>query len=77
MYRCHKVCDLNKRGIHLLHFKVRQHLSGAASRNSRFFCNIRYGICNIYFKLISLNSQMKILSNDIKHYVAAKQKNIC
>ena len=25
-------------------FKVRQHLSGAASRNSRFFGNTRYGI---------------------------------
>ena len=29
-----------------------------------FFCNISYDIGNIYFKLISLNSQMKILSND-------------
>ena len=53
------------------------HLSGAASRNSRFFGNIRNGICNIYFRLISLNSQIKILFNDIKHYVAAKQKNLC
>ena len=58
-------------------FKVRQHLSGAASRNSRFFGNIRYGICNIYFKLIYLKSQIKILSNDMKHYVAAKKKNFC
>ena len=52
-----------------LPFKVRQNLSGAASRNSRFFGNIRCGICNICFKLISLNSQMKILSNDINHNV--------
>ena len=59
------------------HLKVRQHLSGAASRNSCFFGNISYGICNIYFKLISLNSQMEILSNDIKHYVVATQKNFC
>ena len=26
--------------------------------------------------IISLNSQIKILFNDIKHYVAAKQKNL-
>ena len=25
-----------------------------------FFGNIRYGICNIYFKLITLNRQIKI-----------------
>ena len=42
-----------------------------------FFGIIRYGICNIYFKLISLNSQMMILYNDIKHYVAEKLKNLC
>ena len=41
------------------------------------FGNIRCDICNICFKLISLNSQMKILSNDIKHYVAAKKTNLC
>ena len=41
------------------------------------FGNIIYDICNIHFKLISLNSQMEILSNDIKHYVTAKQKNLC
>ena len=57
-------------------FKVRQHLSGAVSSNSRFFGNINYGICNIYFKLISLGSQIKTLFNDIKYYVAASQKNL-
>ena len=63
-------------GIRFL-FKVRQHLSGPTSRNSRFFGNIKYDICNIYFKLKSLNSQIKIQFNDIKHYVATKQKNLC
>ena len=54
--------------------KVRQQLSGAASCNSLFFsisvcmydiCNVVcvYDICNIVFKLISLNSQIKILFN--------------
>ena len=42
-----------------------------------FFGNIKYSICNIYFKLISLNSKIEILFNDIKHDVAAKQKNLC
>ena len=42
-----------------------------------FFDNMKYGICNMYFKLISLNSQKNILFNDIKYYVAAKQKNLC
>ena len=42
-----------------------------------FFGKIKYGICNTYFKLISLHSQIKILFNDIKYYVAAKQKNLC
>ena len=47
--------------------KVRQHLSGAVSRNSRLFCNINYGICNIYFKFISLGSQIRTSEN--KKYI--------
>ena len=54
--------------------KVRQHFSGVASRNSR---NIKYGLCNIYFKLTSFNIQIIILFNDMKYHVAAKQKNLC
>ena len=63
--------DTNKR------LKVRQHLSGAVSHNSCFFGSIKYGIYNIYFKVISLIRQIKILVNDMKHYLAAKQKNLC
>ena len=41
-----------------------------------FFSNIKYGNYNIYLKLISLNSQIKVIFNDIKHFVVAKQKNL-
>ena len=42
-----------------------------------FFDNIKNGICNVCFNLLSLNSQIKILFNDINHYVATKQKTLC
>ena len=42
-----------------------------------FFDNIKKGIYNICFNLLSLNSQILILFNDINHYVATKQKTLC
>ena len=48
--------------------KVRQHPSGAVSRDSRFLT-----IYDKNFNLISLNSQIKIIFNDINDYLVAKQ----
>ena len=56
----------------VLKLKVRQHPSGAVSLSSRFFFTI-YDISNVYFNLISLNKQIKILFNGIKHYITAKR----
>ena len=42
-----------------------------------FYDNIEYAICNIYFNLTSLDSHIKILFNDINHYLATKQKTLC
>ena len=42
-----------------------------------FFDNIKNGICNICFNLLSLNRQIIILFNDINHYVTTKQKILC
>ena len=42
-----------------------------------FFDNVKSAICNIYFNLISLDSQIKILFNDINHYMPTKQKTLC
>ena len=73
MYICLEK-EVNVKMIFFLFFiKVRQHPSGAVLRNSRFFYNILNDIGNIYFNLISLNNQIKILFDYIKHYMAAKQ----
>ena len=66
--------------VHLpsVSFKVRQHLSGVwTPAQLPFFDKIKYANCNIYFNLISLDSQIKILFNDINHYLATNQKTLC
>ena len=36
-----------------------------------FFNNLEYGIGGIYFNLLSLDSQIKILFNDVNHDIMA------
>ena len=53
-------------------FLVRQYPSGAVLRDSRFLT-----IFDKNFNLISLNSRIKIIFNDINDYLAAKQYTLC
>ena len=56
--------------------KVRQHPLMDCIAQLPLFDNAKYGIYHIYFNLISLDSQIEILFNDIKYYVAVKQKTL-
>ena len=47
------------------------------SQSSRFVNNLEYGICSIYSNLLSLDSQIKILFNDVNHDIIANQYSFC
>ena len=59
--------------INILLLKVRQHLTGPVSHSS----NLEYGIGSIYSNLLSLDSQIKILFNDVNHDIIANQYSFC
>ena len=42
-----------------------------------FFNNLEYGIGSIYSNLLSLDSQIKILFNDVNHDIIANQYSFC